>query len=127
MNVDTEKEPREFLRQLEKLHSQIQGLSTTLKFYMPCIFYSCRDSTMNPDMAKAAAKMYFVVHFSVFRNEIIEKIRVSCYLSQSRSIARFLPPSCSICPFSFFPDDQMVRQASRQQSRYIPSIMPQAV
>ena len=75
MNVDTEKEPREFLRQLEKLHSQIQGLSTTLKFYMPCIFYSCRDSTMNPDMAKAAAKMYFVVHFSVFRNEIIERIR----------------------------------------------------
>ena len=74
MNVDTEKEPREFLRQLEKLHSQIQGLSTTLKFDMPCACYCCRDSTMNPDMAKAAAKMYFVVYFSVFRNEIIEKI-----------------------------------------------------
>lgn len=88
MNVDTEKEPREFLRQLEKLHSQIQGLSTTLKFDMLCTCYCCRDSTMNPDMAKAAAKMYFVVYFSVFRNEIIEKIR--------QLLAKQIPFDCAV-------------------------------
>ena len=75
MNVDLEKEQRLFLRQLEKLHGQIQDLSTTLKFSSHIILLLCRDRTMKPDMAKAANQMFGSVWIYFFRNEIIEKIR----------------------------------------------------